>query len=54
MCQVMQRDGLLQLKRQGDTWEVASSKLEQQVRPRRSPPDAAERAGTAGERWIMG
>ncbi len=57
MCQIMEREGVLQLKRKGEfTWEVASSKLQQQVRPRRSPPPAATtqpRAAAAGDRWIM-
>ena len=36
LCQVMSRKGLLELQRQGDTWEVAGSRLQQQVR--RPPP----------------
>lgn len=48
----MQREGLLEVARKGDSWEVAASRLDKDVVRRPPPPPSAE--GSGGERWIMG
>jgi hypothetical protein len=53
LCQVMQREGLLQLMRHSDTWEVVASRVAEPPprSSRMSPPAAA--LDVAEERWAM-
>ena len=39
----MSREGLLELQRQGDTWVVAGSRLQQQLRRPPMPPPQQQR-----------